>query len=141
MAPSTKGYVLLADEYHETTSKPGDPFTYKTHRKGATIQLDAEQAERLLAADAVEEKGAKRSAGKPGGQTKAPKGSAEGVGDGDENKGTVGDGGPDPQGTGSTVTGGGGGPADGQGAADSEDTASSGEPKAAKKAASSRSGS
>lgn len=121
----TKGYKLVANEYHETTSKPGEPFTYKTHTKGATVQLNPEQAERLLAAGAVEDTSATTRSGKPGGQTKAPKGSAPGVGDGDADKGSIGDGGPDPQGTGSSAaTGVTGGPADGQGAGD--DTASSG---------------
>jgi hypothetical protein len=120
---STKEYELVADHYDEPTNKPGEPFTYKSYRKGDKIKLDAEQAERLLAADAVKETGSeprKRSgkpkAGEPGGETVAPKGKAEGVGDGDEDEGSIGDGGPDPQGTGSTVTDGGGGPADGQGA-------------------------
>ncbi len=89
MASRTKGYELKADVFHETTSKPGEPFTFKTHHKGDTIQLDAEQAERLIAADAVVDPDASDGE-KPGGATKRPKGKAtEGA---------------EPAGTGSTTT-------------------------------------
>lgn len=70
---ATKGYELLADEYHETTSKPGEPFTFKTYRKGDTIQLDAENARRLIEADAVVDPNADGSQ-EPGGETVAPEG-------------------------------------------------------------------
>lgn len=116
---ATKEYELTADHYHEVTSKPGDPFTYKSYVKGDKIKLDAEQAERLLAADAVAESGSKRSAAKRGGQTKAPDGKAAGVGDGDADEGSTGDGGPEPAGTGSTaVSEQTAGPGDGQGSGD-----------------------
>lgn len=115
---ATKEYELLADEFHETTSKPGEPFTFVTHRKGAKIRLEETRAAELIAAGAVEAPSSRRKAAKPGDQTKAPEGKAPGVGDGDADEGTPGDGGPDPQGTGSTVVGDGGTAGDGQGSAD-----------------------
>lgn len=121
MAEKTKGYELLAGTYHETTSKPGEPFTYKTYVQGDTIQLDAEQAERLIKAGAVKDPKAAKDSGEPGGTPKAPGGTARGVdadSDDTSDKGTIGDGGPDPQGTGSTdASGTGGGAGDGQGSA------------------------
>jgi hypothetical protein len=109
-------YELLADEYHETTSKPGEPFTYQTHTKGAKVELDAEQARRLIEAGAF--KANTKDSGPvevPGDQPKAPKGDAD-----EDATDDVGDGNPDPlepAGTGSTHTGDGGGPGDGQGSA------------------------
>jgi hypothetical protein len=114
-----KKYELVADNYHEVTSKPNEPFTYKPYVKGDTIELDAEQAERLLAAGAVQEPDAEPARSTRGAQTKAPKGKADGVGDGDADAGTIGDGGPDPQATGSTSTSEQtAGPGDGQGSGD-----------------------
>lgn len=120
MAGTKKKYRLTADRSHVVTSKPGEPFTYKALEKGDELELDAEQAERLLEADAIEEVGSKkRAAARAGAQTTAPKGKAEGVGEGDEAEGSIGDGGPDPQGTGSTSTDEQtAGPGDGQGSAD-----------------------
>lgn len=83
---ATKEYELLADRYHETTSKPGEPFTYKEYKKGDPIKLDAEQAERLIAAGAVadpsdtERQAAaeeKPEARRKRTQTTAPKGEAD----------------------------------------------------------------
>lgn len=112
---TTKEYELLADEYNETTSKQGEPFTYKTYRKGDKVKLNAEQAERLIAAGAVADPDAKADAGEPGGKPKAPKGKAPGAGTGDADKGTAGDGAADPQGSGSTAAGGTGGGTAGSG--------------------------
>jgi hypothetical protein len=47
-------YELAANEYHETTSKPGDPFTYKTYTKGDKVTVeDDERAQELIAAGAL----------------------------------------------------------------------------------------
>ena len=75
-----KAYELVADRYHETTSKPGEPFTYREYVKGDQITLDAEAAERLIDAGAVT--GGDDDGGEAGGDTKAPQGDGDGkVGD------------------------------------------------------------
>jgi hypothetical protein len=125
---ASKEYELLADSFNETTSKPGEPFTFKAYRKGDKIKLDETRAAELIEAGAVAAPSSSRKAAKPGAQTEAPKGKAEGVGDGDADEGTIGDGGPDPQGTGSTSTGDGGGAGDGQGSATDSAAASDAQP-------------
>lgn len=101
---TTKEYELLANEYHETTSKAGDPFTYKTYRKGDKVKLNAEQAERLIKAGAVVDPSAKENA-TANKTPKAPSGKAPGAGTGEADAGTAGDGAADPQGSGSTAAG------------------------------------
>jgi hypothetical protein len=110
-------YELLADEFHPPTNKPGEPFTYESFYKGDKVELNDEQARRLIEAGAVKPNTSTDDDEEPGAQPKAPKGKAVGVGDGDAKEGTIGDGGPVPAGSGSSVVGLGGGPGDGQGSA------------------------
>lgn len=98
-------YELLADELNQVTSKPGDPLRFTVYRKGDKVELDKARADELIAAGAIKAPDGDEAA-EPGAQTEAPEGGpAEGAGDGDEDKGTAGDGGPDPQATGSTAGG------------------------------------
>ncbi len=46
-------YELVAESWDETVSKPGEPYDYKRHRKGDVVQLNVEDARRLVAAGAV----------------------------------------------------------------------------------------
>jgi hypothetical protein len=126
MAASTKEYELTADRLSLVTSKPGDPLEYEDHVKGDKVSLTEARAKELIAAGAVKDPDASDDAGEPGGQTEAPEGKAPGVGDTEQaagdagadegaDEGSIGDGGPDPQGTGSTVVGDGGGAGDAQG--------------------------
>lgn len=112
---ATKDYELVADATSLPTNKPGEPFTYKSYVKGDKVPLNEEQAQRLIEAGAVKDPDAKDEAQDPGAQTEAPKGKAQGVGDGDAEAGSVGDGGPTPAGTGTAGVADGGGPGDGQG--------------------------
>ena len=50
-------YELLAVSWDETTSKPGDPYTFKRHYKGDTVTLSEEDARRLVPVGAVAPKG------------------------------------------------------------------------------------
>lgn len=50
-------YELTAELWDEITSKPGQPFTFKRHRKGELVDLNAEDARRLVLAGAVVEPG------------------------------------------------------------------------------------
>jgi hypothetical protein len=52
-------YELLADQWDETTSKPGEPYTFVRHYKGETVTLTEEDARRLLPVGAVGEPGAR----------------------------------------------------------------------------------
>lgn len=51
-------YELVAELWDEPKSKPGEPFDFVRHRRGDVVQLDAENARRLVAAGAVVEPGA-----------------------------------------------------------------------------------
>lgn len=55
-------YELLANRWDEQTSKPGEPFAYIRHVQGDVIDLNAEDAARLLSAAAVGEPGARQRA-------------------------------------------------------------------------------
>lgn len=46
-------YQLVAARWDQITSKPGEPLDYIRHRKGAIVDLNAEDAKRLVAAGAV----------------------------------------------------------------------------------------
>ena len=50
-------YELVALQWDQPTSKPGQPFTYVRHRQGALVTLDVEEARRLFAGGAVVKKG------------------------------------------------------------------------------------
>jgi hypothetical protein len=55
-------YELLADSWDETTSKPGEPYTFVRHTKGEVVTLTEEDARRLLPVGAVGEVGAREKA-------------------------------------------------------------------------------
>lgn len=55
-------YELVAELWDETTSKPGQPFDFKRHRKGDVIDLNVEDAKRLYAAGAVVRPGEREQA-------------------------------------------------------------------------------
>lgn len=46
-------YQLVAERWDETTSKPGEPFTFRRHRKGDKVTLSESEARRLVMAGAV----------------------------------------------------------------------------------------
>lgn len=46
-------YQLVAVRWDQITSKPGEPLDYVRHRRGAIVDLNAEDAKRLVAAGAV----------------------------------------------------------------------------------------
>ena len=46
-------YELVAVQWDEPTSKPGEPFTFIRHRRGDTVTLNEEEASRLVRAGAV----------------------------------------------------------------------------------------
>lgn len=46
-------YRLLSKFWDEIKSKPGEPFDFTRHRRGDTVELDVEQARRLVKAGAV----------------------------------------------------------------------------------------
>lgn len=46
-------YQLVAVRWDQITSKPGEPLDYIRHRRGAIVDLTAEDAKRLVAAGAV----------------------------------------------------------------------------------------
>lgn len=46
-------YRLIAKQWDQILSKPGQPFDFKRHRRGAVIELDIEDARRLVSARAV----------------------------------------------------------------------------------------
>jgi hypothetical protein len=46
-------YQLVAARWDQITSKPGEPLDYIRHRRGAILDLTAEDAKRLVAAGAV----------------------------------------------------------------------------------------
>jgi hypothetical protein len=46
-------YQLIAERWDETTSKPGEPFTFRRHRKGDKVTLSEADARRLVMAGAV----------------------------------------------------------------------------------------
>lgn len=124
---ATKKYELLADSLPLVTSKPGDPLEFTDYVKGDKVPLDDARAKELIAAGAVKDDDSGDDGAEPGAQTEAPGGkseAAEGVGTGDADAGTIGDGGPDPQGTGSTVAIG-GTEGEGDGLGNTESTPSS----------------
>lgn len=55
-------YELLADSWDETTSKLGEPYTFKRHYKGEVVTLNEEDARRLVIAGAAGEVGAREKA-------------------------------------------------------------------------------
>lgn len=55
-------YELVALQWDEPTSKPGEPFTFVRHRRGDTVELDEEEARRLVLAGAVVEPGSREKA-------------------------------------------------------------------------------
>lgn len=57
-----KEYELVSIFWDEITSKPNEPLDFVRHRRGDRVQLDSEQARRLLAAGAVVEPGAREAA-------------------------------------------------------------------------------
>lgn len=46
-------YELIAERWDELVSKPGEPARYARHVRGDTVELDQEEAERLVAGGAV----------------------------------------------------------------------------------------
>lgn len=46
-------YELAVDRWDEPTSKPGEPFTYRRHRRGDRLQLSQAEARRLVRAGAA----------------------------------------------------------------------------------------
>lgn len=46
-------YQLVARRWDQITSKPGEPLDYVRHRRGGIVELNAEDAKRLVAAGAV----------------------------------------------------------------------------------------
>lgn len=51
--PKAGTYELLATIWDETTSKPGEPYTFVRHYKGELVDLDGEKAERFMRTGAV----------------------------------------------------------------------------------------
>ncbi len=46
-------YELVALQWDQPLSKPGEPFNFKRHRQGDKVTLDAEEARRLVLGGAV----------------------------------------------------------------------------------------
>lgn len=46
-------YELVAHSWDQPTSKPGEPYDFIAHRKGAKVTLNIEEARRLVSAGAV----------------------------------------------------------------------------------------
>lgn len=55
-------YELLAVSWDRITSKPGQPLEFTRHRQGEVIDLDVEEARRLLRAGAVVKQGERQKA-------------------------------------------------------------------------------
>lgn len=51
-------YQLVSPRWDQITSKPGEPLDYIRHRRGDIVELNAEDAKRLVAAGAVVKPGA-----------------------------------------------------------------------------------
>ena len=62
-------YEIVAPYWDEIKSKPGQPFDYVRHRRGATVNLNVEQARRLVYAGAVVKPGAADEVEQPGQET------------------------------------------------------------------------
>lgn len=66
-------YVLTALRWDQITSKPNEPFDFVRHRRGDEVELNVEDARRLLVAGAVKPKGEKSTEEVPGrSESKAP---------------------------------------------------------------------
>lgn len=55
-------YELIAVSWDRITSKPGQPLEFIRHRQGEVVDLDVEQARRLLRANAVVKQGERQRA-------------------------------------------------------------------------------
>lgn len=71
-------YELIVLSWDEVKSKPGQPFDYVTHRKGDKVNLNVEQARRLVSAGAVKPV-KKRASGQASQQQSAPPAGGDGV--------------------------------------------------------------
>lgn len=78
-------YELVAQQWRQVTSKPGEPYDYVQHRRGAIVTLDVADARRLVKAGAVKRVKVATSpgGGNPGGQGGDP-GTGGGQGGSDE---------------------------------------------------------
>ena len=76
---ATKEYELIADHYNEVErDSSGKLKGYTPRSKGDKIKLDDARAAELIASGAIVDPDAKAAAGKPGEQTKPPKGDGDG---------------------------------------------------------------
>lgn len=50
-------YVLTSLRWDEVISKPGEPFNFRRHRRGDVVELNVEDARRLVLGGAVKKKG------------------------------------------------------------------------------------
>lgn len=71
-------YELIALSWDEVKSKPGQPFDYVTHRKGDKVNLNIEQARRLVSAGAVKPV-KKRASSQASQQSAVPPAGGDGV--------------------------------------------------------------
>lgn len=55
-------YELVALQWDQQTSKPGEPFDFTRHRRGDKVTLDADDARRLVRAGAVTKPGERQKA-------------------------------------------------------------------------------
>lgn len=55
-------YELVALQWDEILSKPGEPFNFKRHKQGEVLDLNVEDARRLVKAGAVVKPGARQKA-------------------------------------------------------------------------------
>lgn len=58
-------YELIVPRWDQITSKPGEPFNFTRHRQGDVVELDVEEARRLVRAGAVKPKGSKSQPANP----------------------------------------------------------------------------
>lgn len=63
-------YELIVPRWDQITSKPGQPFDFTRHRRGDVVDLNVEEARRLVRAGAV--KPAKGGKAQPANPTPAP---------------------------------------------------------------------
>lgn len=55
-------YELVALQWDEILSKPGEPFNFKRHKQGDVVELNVEDARRLVRAGAVVKPGSRQKA-------------------------------------------------------------------------------
>ncbi|XBB66859.1 hypothetical protein ABFU82_22545 [Nocardioides sp. WV_118_6] len=77
-------YELVAQQWRQVTSKPGEPYDYVQHRRGAIVTLDVADARRLVKAGAVKPVKAPKASG---GRSAGDGGGQENPGGGQENPG------------------------------------------------------